>query len=117
MHMELYNTMKRSPTIFKRNPIAYLVHHAVFFSLACIEASCKVPHCAVPSQFLTVQKKVGSNLKLLSSRYHICIERLYIECSSGVGISNYTLLYILTSGLLSEWQREFKKETTVVRCL
>ena len=61
----------------------------VLFSLSCIEAPFKLPHCAVPSRYLTMQKEFdGGFLKLLSTRYHTCLERLYVDCSSCVGIAD-----------------------------
>ena len=62
----------------------------VFFSRVCIETSFKVPNCAVPSRFLTMQNNGfdGGVLKLLSTRYDIYLERLYIDCSSCVGVTS-----------------------------
>ena len=62
----------------------------VFFSRVSIETPCKVPNYAVPSRFYTMHKNRfdGGILKLLSTRYHICLERLYIDCSSCVDVAN-----------------------------
>ena len=78
----------------------------VFFSRICFESSFRVPQCAVPSRFVTMQQEMakcavpprfftmhrnsidGGVLQLLSTRYHINPERLYIDCSSCVGGTN-----------------------------
>ena len=59
----------------------------VFVSRINIETPLKVQNCAVPSRFLNMHLD-GSILKLLSTRYHICLERLYIDYNSCVGGSN-----------------------------
>ena len=59
----------------------------VFMSRFCVETPLKVRNCAVPSRFLNMHLD-GSILKLLSTRYHICLERLYIDYNSCVGGSN-----------------------------
>ena len=81
-----YNLLLNKPHNFRAKPPC-IPGPLVFFSPSCIEEPFKVPHCAVPSRFLTIQKEFdGSFLKLLSTRYHICLERLYVDCSSCVGI-------------------------------
>ena len=62
----------------------------VFFSPVRIISPYKVPNCAVPSRFFTMYENRfdGGVLKLLSTRYHIYPERLYIDCSSCVGVAN-----------------------------
>ena len=59
----------------------------VFVSRINIETPLKVQNCAVPSRFLNMHLD-GSILKLLSTRYDICLERLYIDYNSCVGGSN-----------------------------
>ena len=63
-----------------------------FFSRV-FKTHCKVPKYAVPSRFFTMHENSfdfdGSIVKFLSTRYHICLERLYIDCSSCVlGVAN-----------------------------
>ena len=49
-----------------------------------------MPNYAVPSRFFTMHENRfdGGFLKLLSTRYHICLERLYIDCTSCVGAAS-----------------------------
>ena len=63
----------------------------VFFSRVSIETPCKVPNYAVPSRFFTNDEADGGIRKFLSTTcsYHICLERLYVDCSSCVlGVAN-----------------------------
>ena len=62
----------------------------VFFSRVSIETPCKVPNYVVPSRFFTMHDNRfdGGILELLSTRYHICLERLYIDCTSCIGVAN-----------------------------
>ena len=59
---------------------------SVFFSRVCIETPFKVPHYAVPSRFFSMHQ--NGVLKLLNTKYRICLERLYVDCSSCVDCSN-----------------------------
>ena len=65
----------------------------VFFSRISIETPCKVPKYAVPSRFFTMHENRfdGGILKLLSTKYYIYPERLYIDCRYCVGVTNMVL--------------------------
>ena len=58
----------------------------VFLSRVYIKTTLKDPHCSVPSRFITMYLD-GGVLKLLSTKYHICLERLYIDNFSCVGVT------------------------------
>ena len=61
----------------------------VFFSPVCIGVSRYITNYAVPSRFIChVENRCeGCILNLLSTRYHINPERLYIDCNSPVGVA------------------------------
>ena len=91
------------PPIFQAKRVCHLQDHAnppstsgpphlhvpnapVIFSRVCFEDPFRVPQCAllaVPSRFVSMQQNffVSGVLKLLSPSYHICLKRLYIDCS------------------------------------
>ena len=79
---QIYYLLEESPDDFQP-PIP---GPPVFFSPACIETPFYVPHCAVPSRFLPMHQ--NGVLKLLNTKYHICLERLYVDCSSCVDCSD-----------------------------
>ena len=76
--------------LLEKNPQHFQPHipgpSSVFFSRVCIETPFKVPLYAMPSRFFSMHQ--NGVLKLLNTKYHICLERLYINCSSCVDYSN-----------------------------
>ena len=78
-----YHRLVRKPHNFQ----PHIPGPSVFFSRICIESPLKAQNCAVPSRFLNMHLD-SSILKLLSTRYHICLERLYFDYNCHVGRSN-----------------------------